>query len=159
MAKLALFWCLNCWLGTDFTHCSSAFLVDFEHVNVSFLNFHFFGNALHRKQTIFLVMLCTENKQTRGGFQTPHHLLCIFLRQCNVRKSLRMRKQLQLRWWRNRRPASVCYYLRSPWQNWKHWGGQRPRGLQHSHTGVFSLFFSARNMIYCFLCWETVVLW
>ena len=62
MAKLALFWCLNCWLGTDFTHCSSAFLVDFEHVNVSFLNFNFFGNALRRKQTIFLAMLCTENK-------------------------------------------------------------------------------------------------
>ena len=37
--KLMLLWCLNCLLWIDFTPCFSALVIDFEHVNVDFVQF------------------------------------------------------------------------------------------------------------------------
>ena len=67
-----------------------------------------------------------------------------------------LRKQLQLRWGMNHRPTSAWYYLQFPWQNWKHWRKQRPRELRHFTCWCLFPFFSTRNIIYGFLCWELV---
>ena len=55
-------------------------------------------------------------------------------------------KQLQLRWWRNRKAASVCYYLQFPWENWKHGRGEKPGGLKHfTNWYLFSLPSAREN--------------
>ena len=146
--KIASFWCLNCWLWTDFTRYSSAFLFDVEQVNVDFINFNLHGNALHGKQTnqrriadphiIYDEALC-------GNIMSGSHYIPW--------------KQHQYKWCRNRRPASVFCYLQFPWQNWKHCGRQRHRWLRHFSYWYLLSFFGARNITYCLLCWETVALW
>ena len=54
-------------------------------------------------------------------------------------------KQLQLRWWRNRKAASVCYYLQFPWENWKHGRGEKPGGLKHFTYWYLVSFLGARE--------------
>ena len=76
-------------------------------------------------------------------------------------------KQLQRRWWRNRKAASVCYYLQFPWENWKHGRGEKPGGLKHFTYWYLFSFLSARennlllsllrngsSLIYPFVFWR-----
>ena len=76
-------------------------------------------------------------------------------------------KQLQRRWWRNRKAASVCYYLQFPWENWKHGRGEKPGGLKHFTYWYLFSFLSARennlllslvrngsSLIYLFVFWR-----
>ena len=54
-------------------------------------------------------------------------------------------KQLQLRWWRNRKAASVCYYLQFPWENWRHRRKEKPGGLKHFTYWYLIFFHCARE--------------
>ena len=66
-------------------------------------------------------------------------------------------KQLQFRWWRNRKVDSVCYYLQFPSENRKHGREGKPEGIKHfTYTYLFPFL---GKIIYYFLCWKTVLLW
>ena len=86
----------------------------------------------------FLVMFCIQNKKKQRRISDPQIIydgaLC-----GNIMSGSHfvLTKQLQLRWWMNRRAVSICYYF-------TYW--------------YLLSFLGARNIIYCFLCWETVVL-
>ena len=54
-------------------------------------------------------------------------------------------KQLQRRWRRNRKAASVCYSLQFPWENWKHGRGKLVGGLQHITYWYLISFLGARE--------------
>ena len=54
-------------------------------------------------------------------------------------------KELQLRWRRNRKAASVCYHLQFPWENWKHGRGENPGGLQHITYWYLIYFLGERE--------------
>ena len=72
-------------------------------------------------------------------------------------------KQLQLRWCRNRKAASVCHLLLLlfiPHEKIGNMGEEKnSEDPSISRIGTFFLFSVRRKTIYCFLCWETVLLW
>ena len=125
----------------------------------TWLNFNLFGNVSHTKQTnqsrildpkiIYYVALC-DNKMSW------YHFL--------------LTKQPQLRWWRNSRYCLSRMLISSVSMiKLKKWGKRKSRRTLHTgtlHTGYQHFtywyllsFLGARNVIYCFLCWETVVFW
>ena len=76
-------------------------------------------------------------------------------------------KQIQLRWRRNSKAASLCYYLQFPWENWKHGRKEKPGGLKHStywylisflgareNNLLFSLLRNDSSLIYPFVFWR-----
>ena len=84
-----------------------------------------------------------KKKQTRGHRATDH-LQWSSLWQYNIGSNFALTKQLQLRWWRNRKAASVCYYLQFPWKKWKHERGEKPVRFKH-FTLIPFFFLSARE--------------
>ena len=122
---------------------------------MTWLKFDVFGNVSHRKknhrrisdpQIIYDEALC-DNIISGSHFA--------------------LTKQLQLRWWRNRKAASVCYYLQFPWENWKHGRREKPGGLKYFPYWYLFSFISARennlllsllrngsSLIYPFVFWR-----
>ena len=76
-------------------------------------------------------------------------------------------KQLQLRWRKNRKAASLWYYLQFPWENGKHGRGEKSGGLKHFRYLYLFSFLTARennlllsllrngsSLMYPFLFWR-----
>ena len=61
------------------------------------------------------------------------------------RRHFALTKQLQLRWWRNRKAASVCCYLQFPLKNWNYGRGEKPGGPKHFTCWYFISFLRARE--------------
>ena len=141
------------WLWTNFNFEQISHLVlvlFFLTLNMqmfTFLNFNLFSNVSLRKKTnqrwIYDPHIIYDGALCDSIMSGSHYVLT---------------EQLQLRWYWNQRPAFVCYCLQFPCWNWKHGGGQTSRGLKHFIFWYFFSFLKARNIIYCFLCWQTVVL-
>ena len=110
---------------------------------------------------IFLVMFLTEKKKkTHRWISDPQIIYNEALCDNIILGShFALTRQFQLRWWRNGKAASVCYYLQFPWENWKRGRGENPEGSSNSHIGTLFLFSVQGKIIYCFLCCETVLLW
>ena len=121
----------------------------------TWLSFYLFGNVSHRKkvqrwisdpQIIYDEALC-DNIISRSHFA--------------------LTKQLQLRRWRNRKAASVWYYLQFPWKNWNHGRVEKPGGLKHftywylisflgarENNSLLSLLKNGSSLIYPFVFWR-----
>ena len=95
----------------------------------TWLNFNIFGNVYHRKKT--QVNLGPTDGALCDNIISGSHFA--------------LTKQLQLRWWRNRKAASLCYYLKFSWENWKHGRGEKPGGLKHLTNWHLIYFLSARE--------------
>ena len=107
------------------------------------VNFNLLGNVSHRKQTnqrrisdpkIIYDGALSDNIMSRSHF--------VFT------------KQLQLRWCRNLRGAFVSNIFSSNDNSGRMGEEKDPKDWNISLTGTFS-FLGERNIIYCFLCWET----
>ena len=133
--KVASFWCPNRELWADFTSCSSAFLFDIEYVKLDLIKFYSFWKC-------FLQRKNTHHRQISDPQIIYDGALC-----GNVISGSHfpLAKQLQLRWRRNRKAASVCYHLQFPWENWKHGRGEKSRGLQHITYWYLISFLGARE--------------
>ena len=100
----------------------------------TWLNFNLFGYVSHRKKTnqrgILDLQIIYDEALCDNIISGSHFALT---------------KQLQLRWWRNRKAASVCCYLQFPWKNWNHGRGEKPGGLKHFTCWYLISFLRARE--------------
>ena len=102
-------------------------------------------------------MFCTKNKQTRGGLRKPRSSMMELFVTMEVILHWQSSSNLDDGGIVELPLYAIIFSFHDKIGIMEK--DKDPENWSISHAGTFFPFLGARSIIFCFLCWETVVLW
>ena len=102
-------------------------------------------------------MFCTENKQTRGGSWTPRSSMMELFVTMEVIFHWQSSSDLDDGGIVEMPLYAIIFSLHDKIGSMEE--NKDPENSSISHTDTFFPYLGGRSIIFCFLCWETVVPW